>query len=996
MPSSPSPLATLELTAARSAPRALEPLLALLRRLAAGTALAELAASEAPQADSTLAMRLATVIARVFLDPAVRLQQADALRLAVAGRVVDDVHALAGFGHTDHILRALGATDTESLLRLGRQDKQALAKAWLLLSLDSELPIDMTALLKAPPALALMAAMSLIARKRITTDAGHERREALVSLAGRLEPVKLPLTVDHLVQILSAWMLCSYAEARDKHGIKPVLNRVLREWGMGIGLSDAELPSPRPRPERPTLLVAAEVMHSNHVQYRYFGQYLRQLRQRFRLVLLTEEGQADPHARALYDECHVFKREGSTAYFKRLADAIQAIGPDMIFWLSVGMRHWGPVLANFRLAPIQFAGLGHSASTFCETIDYYLTEEGYVGDPTLMSEQLVLLPDESLVFERSPHHETVAPVIREAASPLKVALPSNLLKLNPRFMGVLRRIQQQAGRPIQFNAFPNVSGQELEAARRLFARQLPGSTVHPTLAYNAYLEQLNACDLTLSPFPFGGLHSVVDSLRQGIPVVALEGLDLHARTDAMLLRRLGLPEWLIARDEEAYVAAALRIIDDDAQRVALSEQALALDVGSLLFGDATTPLRSEVVEAVWWMYQHHEAIKASGWKVFRAGGPQVQALPIPVGPGGDEHRGREEGPLGEAARGGTPQDSVPANQRVEPHSASGTDRPFWTVIVTSYKRSTWLKKCIETVISQNIGPDRMEVIVADDDPQSYLANDVAKWSAGRATYKRNPRNLGLFASINASIQCSRGKWIHIIADDDWIGPSFHASMEQAMSMVDEDFGAAVGHYFNYREETQALEPAQPLARGVSILGDAFRARLATINPLQIPAVVIRRESFEKVGLFREDLPYTGDWELWFRLAMQVSWLYVPDAVAYFRIHPGSQTRALLRTAQAAEDLRRTLDINQQRLPPELALRIMPSARARHARRLLRNAMATLDSILPEAAARYAREACGIDPEVITSQEFLVFLRHPSLTELRNQIRSAALGYGARN
>jgi hypothetical protein len=41
-------------------------------------------------------------------------------------------------------------------------------------------------------------------------------------------------------------------------------------------------------------------------------------------------------------------------------------------------------------------------------------------------------------------------------------------------------------------------------------------------------------------------------------------------------------------------------------------------VESLISGDATTPLRTDVVDAMWWIYQHHEAIKDSGRKVFRA------------------------------------------------------------------------------------------------------------------------------------------------------------------------------------------------------------------------------------------------------------------------------------------------------------------------------------------------------------------------------------------
>jgi hypothetical protein len=97
----------------------------------------------------------------------------------------------------------------------------------------------------------------------------------------------------------------------------------------------------------------------------------------------------------------------------------------------------------------------------------------------------------------------------------------------------------------------------------------------------------------------------------------MDGLDLHERPDPMLLRRVGMPEWLIVQNEDDYIATALRLIDNDAERVALSRQALALDLDRTLFGDATTPLGHDVVDAMWWVYQNHEAIKASGRKVFR-------------------------------------------------------------------------------------------------------------------------------------------------------------------------------------------------------------------------------------------------------------------------------------------------------------------------------------------------------------------------------------------
>jgi hypothetical protein len=612
-------ISALEHSALARRPEALAMMLRIYRALATGTELRTLAPGEPPATDEVLATRIAAASATILADPATAPDDATLAQLAVLGRTVDNLHALSGFGTADHILRLLGATDTASLAALAARDPAAFRKAALLLPIDSQLPIDAEALFAGPPGLVLLAVLNLLCAKPIATEAGHARRDRLLALAERLPAASLPGSVDHLVLLGNAWMLCSYAEARNKHAIKRVLNRVLREWVLRHGMRDATLPAERRLVARPTILFAAEIMHGNHVQYRYFGQYLRQLATRFRLVLLTEEHQADAHARALFEETITFKRGLSPDYLKTVAERITAVAPDIIFWPSVGMRHWGPPLANLRLAPIQMTALGHSASTFCDTIDYYLTEEGYVADPSLFGERVVLLPDASLRFEASPHYRPLAPQLRERPSPLRVALPSNLLKLNPRFIGILRRIAREAGRPVQFHIFPNTGGLELAATRRALATSLPGAAVYPVLGYGDYLARLNQCDINLSPFPFGGLHSVIDSLRQGLPVVALEGDEPHARTDSMLLRRLGMPEWLIARDEESYVAAALRVIRDDALRLDLSRQALALDIDRVMFGDVTTPLGTEVAEAVWWIYRHHEAAMASGIRAFSVG-----------------------------------------------------------------------------------------------------------------------------------------------------------------------------------------------------------------------------------------------------------------------------------------------------------------------------------------------------------------------------------------
>ena len=591
------------------APDRVARLLPVLRAMITDGLVDDTAHPELKPGRALLIRRLAAAVTALFADPATEIDPDTADRLAPMLGGMRHILDLAGDGGSDHLLRLLGDAP------VGSSAGQVL-KRFALLSLDSGIGwrVDMVA--GAPPRFLAQLLASLVATKPVMTERGGKRHDELLDLAPSLTLADFPRSIDHLVMIASAWMLCSYAGTTNKHAIKPRLNERLRAMALGWGLRDAELPADRPIKARPVLLFAAEIMHSAHVQYRYFGQYLRQLRDRFELVLLTDEKEVDDAVRTLFDRVLSFKRTVDGAYLGQIARMIGKTAPDIIFYPSVGMRHWGPLFANLRLAPIQMTALGHSASTFCNTIDYYLLEEGYVSDPSLFGETVITVPDESLIFERPPAYAPVAPAIRAQPDRLRIVMPSNILKLNPGFLGVLARIGAAAPRPIEMHFLPNATGMEFDSARKMIGWFLPEAVVHPTLSYSRYLTMLSACDLNLSPFPFGGLHSVIDSLRQGLPVVAMECPEPHGRTDAMLLRRLGMPEWLIARTEEDYVAAALRIIGDDGLRIELGEQALALDIDRLVFGDSTTPLRREVGEAVWWLYRNHEAAQADGRKLW--------------------------------------------------------------------------------------------------------------------------------------------------------------------------------------------------------------------------------------------------------------------------------------------------------------------------------------------------------------------------------------------
>lgn len=558
--------------------------------------------------------RFAAAVATLFADPGFHLSDDDFTRLVPFGRTLVNSFASSGFGSTDFVLDAVAGGSAAIPAGAAR------LKYLLLWSLDSAREHSIMEIFAIAPHLRLPLMVKLLESKPVATPQAQRRREALLEAHAQLGLGGLARgDLEGLVGLANAWMLCSYAEGARKHHVKAHFNAALRDWLLGAGFRDIAGPAIRRVPARPTLVVASEVMQGAHVQFRYFGQWLRQLRQAFKLRLVTESREIDDANRALFDEVAGFERRADGSHLREAARLITDAKPDFLFYPSVGMRHWGVALANLRLAPIQATALGHSASSFCPTIDYYIVEDGYVGDARRFSETIALLPDVALRFERQPGVVMPRPRIRERAVPLRVAVPSNALKLNVVFLETLAAIARAAPRKLEFHFFPNVGGVEAEAVRCAVEAIVPAATVWPVLPYGDYLARMSGCDITLSPFPFGGLHSVVDSLTQGLPVVAQCGLEPHARTDALMLKLAGMPDWLTTTTDRDYVAAALRIIGDDALRIALSNQAIACRVEDKLFGDATTPLGTDIVDMFSWLMTNHERIQASGRKTVRLG-----------------------------------------------------------------------------------------------------------------------------------------------------------------------------------------------------------------------------------------------------------------------------------------------------------------------------------------------------------------------------------------
>lgn len=277
--------------------------------------------------------------------------------------------------------------------------------------------------------------------------------------------------------------------------------------------------------------------------------------------------------------------------------------------------------------------------------------------------------------------------------------------------------------------------------------------------------------------------------------------------------------------------------------------------------------------------------------------------------------------------------------------------PTWSVIVPVYERRTYLRQCLESVLSQGIPEDKMEILVVDNaSPTPGLDDLVYEIGGGRVKYHRHETNLGLYPSCNKAVQLTRGHIIHFLHEDDYVLDGFYYSFFPFNDFHPEinPPSAYYSHYLNLHPDGHFWAPPEFEGQGQLL------ERLALGNPLQVCAVALDRRIFEEIGYFREDLPHVADWEFWMRAALRFPWVHSRTPKAVFRYHADQDTERNTKSGRAIVDTRRLFESFDDILPPELRL-LVPMARRSYARVALVSAVRAIEDGEPQTAAMFARE-----------------------------------------
>jgi glycosyltransferase involved in cell wall biosynthesis len=315
-------------------------------------------------------------------------------------------------------------------------------------------------------------------------------------------------------------------------------------------------------------------------------------------------------------------------------------------------------------------------------------------------------------------------------------------------------------------------------------------------------------------------------------------------------------------------------------------------------------------------------------------------------------------------------------------------------MIPAYNPTALLEQTLRAVLDQDEGPERMQVAVVDDaSPGVDVAALVRDIAGDRVEFYRNATNLGLAGNWNRCIELACGRWVHLLHQDDLILPGFYERMGKADAARPEVGAAFCRHHF-IRDEGQIHRTMDPERDEPGVL-DGWLERMAEGQPIQSPAMVVRRAAYEALGGFRTDLCYALDWEMWVRIAAAYPIWYEPEILACYRLHEANESARLKRSGMILDDIRRAMALVRELVPEPMRARVGKGLLAWQRDENLSMASRLMRAGDRRAGMVHLRRACECDPALRRSATARGFRRWALKLWLANHVPAAARFLAAR-
>lgn len=207
--------------------------------------------------------------------------------------------------------------------------------------------------------------------------------------------------------------------------------------------------------------------------------------------------------------------------------------------------------------------------------------------------------------------------------------------------------------------------------------------------------------------------------------------------------------------------------------------------------------------------------------------------------------------------------------------------PKVSVVMAVYNGGPHVGEAVDSILAQTFHD--FEFIIIDDGSTDETWDVLSQFEDPRLRVVRQ-ENKGQSVALNHGIRLAWGEYIARIDADD---KSFPMRLEKQVAFMDAH--SEVGLLGSGLLRVDEVNRRQ--YREIRPTSDReLRRTFPKYNPIMHSSAMIRRQALERVGLYREDLAGSIDYDLWLRIARHYQVRNLPDVLIQKRVHAGQRYR----------------------------------------------------------------------------------------------------------
>jgi glycosyltransferase involved in cell wall biosynthesis len=216
------------------------------------------------------------------------------------------------------------------------------------------------------------------------------------------------------------------------------------------------------------------------------------------------------------------------------------------------------------------------------------------------------------------------------------------------------------------------------------------------------------------------------------------------------------------------------------------------------------------------------------------------------------------------------------------------NKPTVSVIIPTYNQANFIDKAIESVLSQTY--QDFEIIVINDGSTDNTEEIIRGFKDKRVKYVKKYKNKGISVARNIGIKVARGKYIALLdSDDEWLPEKLD---KQIKILQDEspELGVVYSNLCYIDENGKNMN--RKLRNSKKAEGYIYEDLLEKYCVGSPSSFLIKKECFNRVGLFDDLLSGQEDWDMWIRIAKYYRFALIKIPLVKYRLHSNQISKNL--------------------------------------------------------------------------------------------------------